>query len=425
MKDLIKKIQDYVVKNSHSTDFELSINYTEDRNTRFAQNAISQHISGTNMDIRYSASFDNKSGSCTINQFDEESLKYLIHTAEQIALLNQPDPEFSPSLGNLPYIATNNVVEDTRNYSPQNIVNTIKELIAQAESKGTNLSGIFTKGYNYNSLLTKNGFCGEYDMCDFELSMTIKKDNVETKTLFSHKDIHKLNVKNEWDRLYQQYLSLGDPQSMDAEALPVILRPQATANFLMYLYWIMNRKMADDGLTPFTGQIGNEFFGDNFSMLSVSDDPELSITPFTSNWIYEPTAWVKNGVLNSLPCDKSYAQKLKIKPSGFANIYIDGGKTTEEEMMQSVKRGLIINDFWYIRPNDMKTADFTGMTRDGVNYFENGTVVKAVNNFRFNESLVDVTRRILALGESTLISPFSKVPTMLIDRFNFVDKTSF
>ena len=94
-------------------------------------------------------------------------------------------------------------------------------------------------------------------------------------------------------------------------------------------------------------------------------------------------------------------------------------------MMQMVPRGLIINRFWYIRTVDTKAGELTGMTRDGVLYFENGKVKHAVNNLRFNEIPHDMTRRILALGKEKLTALSMIVPTALIDNFNFVDKTTF
>jgi predicted Zn-dependent protease len=94
-------------------------------------------------------------------------------------------------------------------------------------------------------------------------------------------------------------------------------------------------------------------------------------------------------------------------------------------MVGMVDRGLIINNFWYIRFVDSKRGELTGMTRDGVLYSEDGEIKHAVNNFRWNEVLHEATRRILALGESIPLSSSSRIPTMLIDDFNLVDTTSF
>ncbi len=49
---------------------------------------------------------------------------------------------------------------------------------------------------------------------------------------------------------------------------------------------------------------------------------------------------------------------------------------------------------WYIREVDPERLLLTGLTRDGVYLIENGQVVGAVNNFRFNESPVELLGRI-------------------------------
>jgi predicted Zn-dependent protease len=135
--------------------------------------------------------------------------------------------------------------------------------------------------------------------------------------------------------------------------------------------------------------------------------------------------WIKNGVIENMMTSRYYAHQLGTEASHPYNVLIEGGKTTEAEMMTMVPRGVILNKLWYIRDIDRKAGSQTGLTRDGVLYFEDGKIVGSVNNFRWNEVLHDVTRRILALGPSELIETIYKVPTLLIDGFNFVDTTSF
>ena len=227
------------------------------------------------------------------------------------------------------------------------------------------------------------------------------------------------------DQLYSQFSALDKPNKMEPETINVILRPQAVANLMMYLRWGLDRRMADEGLTPLKGQIGKQYFGEKFNMSTVSEDDSMTIIPFFNDTVVKDIDWIKDGVVKALPTNKTYANMIGTEATSMFNVYISGGDTSEEEMMKMVDRGLIINNFWYIRPNDMRTADFTGMTRDGVLYFENGEVKHSVNNFRFNEKLHEITRRILALGESAIVFNTSKVPTMLIKDFHFIDRTNF
>jgi predicted Zn-dependent protease len=299
--------------------------------------------------------------------------------------------------------------------------------IENAKKKEAVVSGMTEHHLNERYLITKNGFIGKDSESRFEHSMTMKKDDKETKVSRSVLNYHDFDLKAEIAQLNEQFDSLTSPGTMEPGKYNVILRPNAVVEFFLFMLYGFDRREADDGLTPFTGKIGKEVFGKMFSLTSDTKIKGL----YTPGFNYEgiptsDTAWVKNGILENMPVSRYYAKLKKLKqiPDLF-NIHIHGGKTSEKEMMKMAGKGLIVNRFWYIRDIDRKRGEMTGMTRDGVLYFENGKIVKAVNNFRFNEIPYEVTKRILALGDSILQNTETKIPTMLIKDFNFVDKTSF
>lgn len=425
MKDLALWIHQIVKENHKADDYTLSINYHKQYDARFAQNAISQHLCGENVSITYRASIDKKTASMSINQYDEAQIKAMIQQTEELATINQADPEYASSLSQQDYLKVNNMSERTLNLSEEEVVALISRSIEFAKEKSTTLSGIFTKVISRNYFFTKNGFIGESESCFFEYSMTMKAEGKETKISVCDKEFAHFDLEKELNRLYSQFSTLETIKVMEPESIAVILRPAAAANLIMYLGWILDRRMADDGITPFKGQIGKQVFGKLFNLSTVTEDEQMVIYPFSGDATIKSIDWIKEGVINALPMGKSYAQMIGEEAKQMFNISIQGGNTSEEEMMKSVKRGLIINNLWYIRPNDMKTADFTGMTRDGVLYFEDGEIKHSVNNFRFNEKLHEVTQRILSLGPSIAFSNNFKAPTMLITDFNFVDKTNF
>jgi predicted Zn-dependent protease len=67
-------------------------------------------------------------------------------------------------------------------------------------------------------------------------------------------------------------------------------------------------------------------------------------------------------------------------------------------MVSQTERGLLLTCLWYIREVDPATMLLTGLTRDGVYVVEDGEVVGASNNFRFNESPVDLLARASEVG---------------------------
>lgn len=426
MNPLFEKVAQYIKTHVSADDYRLYMRVSDSHETRFAQNGITQHIAGPGMDIDLEVAFGDKTGSCSVNQSDDSSLDFLIKTAEDMARLNRPDPEFLPSPGPAELPKVVNADPETRDLEPAQMVQIVQTAIDKARAYGAMVSGMTEKHYAERMRATKNGFWGTDAETEFGHSMTLKKGEVETKVSYSAKDFAPFSLNHEFDRLLSQAESLKDLHVFEPEKIAVILRPSALQELLWFLGWMMNRRQSDEGFTPFTGQLGKPFFGDKFSWGSTLKDPALVAHPFTEEGLpSREIVWVENGVIKNMPTNRWWAKQKGVEPVAIFNASIAGGTATEEEMMQLVPRGLIINQFWYIRTVDAKAGELTGMTRDGVLYFEDGKVRHAVNNLRFNEIPHLATRRIIALGEAKLASAYMKLPTMLIDGFNFVDKTSF
>ena len=421
-----EKIVQYIQKHCIADDWTLNINKDDSHETRFAQNVITQHIAGAMKTISLSVAFGSKAGSCTVNQDDEESLAYIIKTAEDIAKLAPEDPEFVPSEGKKDIPKLVNCDPETKTLEPEQMVEIVRKSVDRAKNIGATVSGLTEKHIETNALFTKNGFAGEYEKSDFGHSLTLKKDEVETKVAYEAKNFADFNLEELLEKLQNQAATLAVKQTFEPQKIAVLLRPLALQELFWFMGWMMDRRYADEGITPFTNQIGKPFFGEKFSWLSTYKQPTLLAPPFTSDGIIaEEIPWVENGILKNLYTSRYWAKKIGSKPGDNYNMFIPGEGYSEEEMLQMVPRGLIVNSFWYIRTVDMKAGEFTGTTRDGVWYFEDGKIKYAVNNLRFNEIPHEATKRIIATGNSELANPISLLPAMLIDGFNFVDKTSF
>ena len=75
---------------------------------------------------------------------------------------------------------------------------------------------------------------------------------------------------------------------------------------------------------------------------------------------------------------------------------MDGATGGIDDLVAGTERGLLLTCLWYIRVVDPQSLLLTGLTRDGVYLVEDGEITGAVNNFRFNESPVDLLRRFTA-----------------------------
>ena len=89
----------------------------------------------------------------------------------------------------------------------------------------------------------------------------------------------------------------------------------------------------------------------------------------------------------------------------------------------------MVTRLWYIREVDPYEKVMTGMTRDGLFLVENGRVTGAVKNLRFNQSLIEMLKKvelmspaIRATGEESFEMV---VPAMKIRDFYFSEVTKF
>lgn len=204
-----------------------------------------------------------------------------------------------------------------------------------------------------------------------------------------------------------------------------LLPPTAVADLLIYQLWSSTARDAAEGRTVFSKPGGGTRVGETLSPLPLTlrsdpNEPGLESAPFViahasgddasvfdNGLPLPPTDWVRGGKLEHLVTTRHSAALtgLPVAP-GAGNLILDGGgERSLEEMVSATARGLLLTCLWYIREVDPATLLLTGLTRDGVYLVENGEVVGEVNNFRFNESPVDLLSRASEAGRTEKTLP--------------------
>ncbi|SDG55504.1 metallopeptidase TldD-related protein [Streptomyces griseoaurantiacus] len=233
-----------------------------------------------------------------------------------------------------------------------------------------------------------------------------------------------------------------DPAALDAELavrlgwaerrveLPAgryqtLLPPTAVADLLIYQLWSSAARDAAEGRTVFSRPGGGTRVGETLSGLPLTlrsdpHEPGLECAPFVlahssgdDRSVFDnglpltSTEWVSGGALKHLTSTRHSAALtgLPVAPA-IGNLILDGGTDRSlQEMVADTDRGLLLTCLWYIREVDPATLLLTGLTRDGVYLVENGEVTGEVNNFRFNESPVDLLGRAVEAGRTEKTLP--------------------
>jgi predicted Zn-dependent protease len=234
---------------------------------------------------------------------------------------------------------------------------------------------------------------------------------------------------------------------LEAGRYETLLPPSAVSDLLIYLYWVAVARDADDGRTVFSRPGGGTRVGERLAdaplrLWSDPHEPGLECDPvvfatqsaasqsvFDNGLPISSTDWISDGELKALIQTRHSADMtgLPFTP-GVDNLLMSSGEASRglDEMVSDTSRGLLLTCLWYVREVDPQTLLLTGLTRDGVYLVEGGEVVAEVNNFRFNESPVDLLGRLAEVGhtERTLAREFgdyftrTSMPAWRVGDFN-------
>ena len=193
-----------------------------------------------------------------------------------------------------------------------------------------------------------------------------------------------------------------------------ILPPTAMADLMIDAYWYAGARVAWEGQSVYSRRGGGTRIGQRIAQPGVTlrSDPAyggleclpFAVTASSSNEesVFDnglpvgPTDWIRDGELTAL-IQTRHTAAMTSQPvtPGIDNLVldVDGGSGSIEDLVAGTDRGLLLTCLWYIREVDPQTLLLTGLTRDGVYLVENGEITGAVNNFRFNESPVDILNR--------------------------------
>ncbi len=201
---------------------------------------------------------------------------------------------------------------------------------------------------------------------------------------------------------------------LSAGRYDTVLPPTAVADLMIDAYWAAGARDAHDGQSVYSRRGGGTRIGDELVRpeATLFSDPAyagLECAPhvvvesssnddsvFDTGLPLRRTAWIDHGRLAALRQTRETATLTEqpVTP-GIDNLVleVDGATGDLGDVVAGTERGLLLTCLWYIREVDPQTLLLTGLTRDGVYLVENGEISGAVNNFRFNESPVDLLRR--------------------------------
>jgi predicted Zn-dependent protease len=191
------------------------------------------------------------------------------------------------------------------------------------------------------------------------------------------------------------------------------------------MFGAFNARTADEGRSFMSKEGGGTKLGEKIvdERINIWSDPQHPDVP-TATWNgsgqpLKKMKWIENGVVKNLAYGRYWAKEKGVEAVPFpSNGIMEGGDASLEDLVKSTKKGILVTRLWYIRGVDPQTLLYTGLTRDGTFYIENGKIKYPVKNFRFNESPIIMLNNLETLGKQVRIDG-NLIPYMKIRDFTF------
>ncbi|GAA1479509.1 metallopeptidase TldD-related protein [Nocardioides aestuarii] len=193
-----------------------------------------------------------------------------------------------------------------------------------------------------------------------------------------------------------------------------IMPPSAVADVMIDAYWYAGGRTAHEGQSVYSRRGGGTRVGEQIARQGVtlfSDPalPGLECQPFATaassdneQSVFDNglplarTEWIADGTLASLLQTRHSAGLTGLPLTPYVDnlaLTVDGATGGIEDLVAGMDDGLLLTCLWYIREVDPQSLLLTGLTRDGVYVVKDGEIVGEGNNFRWNESPVDLLNR--------------------------------
>ncbi|MGZ4614002.1 MAG: metallopeptidase TldD-related protein [Actinomycetes bacterium] len=428
---------------------------TSEANLRFAANTLTTNGVTRGRRLTVIATVDGQEGTAagvvSRSNVGPDQLESLVRAAEESARNGRPAEDAAPLIGpdgDDPTWDEEPSVTSIEIFS--SVAPALGEAFRSARAEGRDLFGFAEHQLSTTYLGTSTGLRRRHDQPSGRLELNGKQHADWSRSSwlgqgtrdFSDVDITALVAE------VTRRLSWAERRvELPAGRYETLLPPSAVADLLIYQYWSSVARDAQDGRSVFSSPGGGTRVGERLTDVPVRmwSDPAaqgLECEPFVmaaesgaSQSVFDnglpimTTDWIRDGELTSLIQTRHSAALtgLPVTPA-VDNLIFDSPTATRglDEMIAATDRGLLLTCLWYIREVDPQTLLLTGLTRDGVYLVEGGEVVAEVNNFRFNESPVDLLGRLTEVGltERTMAREFgdyftrTATPTWRVGDFN-------
>lgn len=408
---------------------------------RWSRNLPTMNSDQREVSVRIIRSINGGEGQCETNQVDSVSLRGAIKLAEKYAIDNAENRPLDPQMeeAKWSYKGSNVWSDKTFNQTVTDNARVVRDITQKSIEDGLTSAGyIGNSGSSAVSYTLDSWGRDSFDwglVTEANCSITVRHpkgigSGWAGKSSF---DVSRWKIEDIANRAYEKCKLSLNPVRLEPGRYVSILEPQAVSTLTGYLIHSLVRMQPESGINK-QSPIYNRFDGDVRrhvtklgvqlvdARLNIYHDPEDPLVGTHRSANIRRVDLIKNGVLTALynNLEHEIVESHSNDPSiRRASYRIDGTDTSVEDMIKSTRRGLLVSRLEQPYLIDSSSLQLTGVTRDGLWLIENGSITKAVKNFRWTESPLFALNNVEEIGipEPVFVKLWSRSPLS----FNFHD----
>lgn len=426
-KDEAREIMERALKYSSADACEVNLTSSEQGNIRYARNTVSTAGHRSNRQLVVQSNFGKKTATATIDEFDDASLEKVVKRSEELAKLSPESPEFMEPLGPQEYKESKTFIEKTTEIDAEYRAAVAASSIEPAKANDVTAAGFLNDSNGMSSMMNSNGLFAYNRSTSLDFTVTMRSNDGSGSGWVTRdfNDVEMFDAAEASKIAIDKALQSREAKAIEPGKYTVILEPAASIGLLNNMFGAFNARTADEGRSFMSKEGGGNKLGEKIvdERVTIYSDPFNEKVP-ANTWTQgglplDKMTWIEDGVVKNLAYSRYWADQKGVAPVPFpSNGIMMGGDASLEDLIKDTRRGILVTRLWYIRSVDPQTLLYTGLTRDGTFYIENGKIKHPVKNFRFNESPIIMLNNLEALGQQVRING-NLIPYMKVRDFTF------
>ena len=286
--DIFNRIRNF----STADEIEVLISGGRFALTRFANNTIHQNVEEENHIVSVRTVFGGRTARAFTNKFDDESLRRVVASSENLAKVQHPDPDLLPmpdsreAAGSaddkvLAMQFASRHFAETASLTPQLRADGVKKIVDAAKKHKLTTAGIFSSSESVEGIFNSRGLSNWHTQTLAEVSITMLARRFLRMAKGQLARRGQPRSARSWPKLQRQKaIDSAHPAEIPAGKYTVILEPAAVLDIVGFMFWDYSGMAILDQRSFLTGRIGSKLFGENITIWDDVTHPLQTGSPF-------------------------------------------------------------------------------------------------------------------------------------------------